>query len=119
MKFKNLLLILISVPTIFFGQQLSRKILDYEKLKIVEVYCDSSTIIDLERAMVAINEYQSERGVEISKSIFDKNQSCPQIFEVYAYSLFRNGKWFEGIDILEKGIELFGAAPELIKEDQR
>jgi hypothetical protein len=115
MKFKNLLLILISVPTIFFGQQLSRKVLDYEKLKIVEVYCDSSTIIDLERAMVAINEYQSERGVEISKSIFDKNQFCPQIFEVYAYSLFRNGKWFEGIDILEKGIELFGAAPELIK----
>ncbi|MBL7936192.1 MAG: hypothetical protein JNM51_10350 [Bacteroidia bacterium] len=116
MKFKSLLLILISVPTIFFGQQLSRKILDYEKLKIVEVYCDSSTIIDLERAMVAIDGYQSERGVEISKSIFDKNQSCPQIFEVYAYSLFRNGKWFEGIDILEKGIELFGAVPELIKK---
>ena len=116
MKFKTLLLIFIAQSSIFFGQQLSRKIFDYESLKIKEVYCDSATLVILDKAITAMDEYQSELAVEISKSIFDKNQSCQQVYEVYGTSLFRNGKWFEGIDIIEKGIELFGAAPELVKK---
>jgi hypothetical protein len=116
MKCEILLSILIVQSTIFLGQNLNRKNFDYESLKIKEVYCDSITIVDLDRAIVAVDDYRSGLAVEISKSIFDRNQSCQEIFEVYGTCLFRNGKWFEGIDIIEKGIEFFGAAPELIKK---
>lgn len=110
----NIFLLLLSTTS--FAQTLTRKNYDYSKLKFDTISkCDEKIIAKLESALNSIAENNSSTAVNISKRIYQSNKNCPQIFDVYGYSQFRNGQWFEGIEIIENGIEKFGKIPELIK----
>lgn len=115
MKLK-LFLILLILPLLTFSQKLQRKVFDYEKLKS-ENFTECNEIItkELETALLSIQENNSANAVILSKKIYDSKNDCFQIFDTYGYSLFRSGEWFEGIEVIEKGIEKFGSVPELIK----
>lgn len=115
MKLK-LFLILLILPLLTFSQKLQRKVFDYEKLKS-ENFTECNEIItkELETALLSIQENNSTNAVTLSKKIYDSKNDCFQIFDTYGYSLFRSGEWFEGIEVIEKGIEKFGSVPELIK----
>lgn len=115
MKLK-LFLVLLILPLLAFSQKLQRKVFDYEKLKS-ENFTECNEIItkELETALLSIQENNSANAVILSKKIYDSKNDCFQIFDTYGYSLFRSGEWFEGIEVIEKGIEKFGSVPELIK----
>jgi hypothetical protein len=112
----SLLFVLALLPALLFSQKLTRKVFDYDKL-ISEnfVACDENTIKELGNSFIAIEQNDSKEAVSISKKIYDTKKDCYQVFEVYGFSLFRSGEWFQAIEIIESGIEKFGSVPELIK----
>lgn len=115
MKVKYLLILTI-LPLIGFSQTYKRTFFEYEKLKIDSVsICNEEVLLNLEKSFVALQENNSNNSVKIAKQEYDNNKNCPEVFEVYGYSLFRSGEWFEGIEIIEKGIDKFGSNPNLIK----
>ncbi len=115
MKPSQLLLFLL-LPFVIFSQKLQRNVFEYEKLKSDNfIVCDETTNKQLESALLKISENNSTSAVAISKKIFDTNNNCFGTFETYGFALFRNGQWFEGIQIIEDGIKKFGSVPELIK----
>lgn len=97
------------------SQEFKRKSFDYEKLAKEYTSCNNDILIELDKAMTAVQEYNSAKAVKLSKATFEKNKNCPEIYETYGFSLFRSGEWLEGVDIVEKGIEKFGSVPSLIK----
>lgn len=106
---------------LFFAMQFSnaqsfkRKKFDYSKMQNENISnCDTDVLNELQSALIQIEQLQSEQAVLASEKIFQKTQQCPQIYEVYGWSLFRNGKWLEGLDIIEKGLDKFGSNPDLI-----
>jgi tetratricopeptide (TPR) repeat protein len=110
------LIILAILPFIVYSQTYKRNIFEYEKLKIDTISnCNKEVLENLEKSFVALQENNSNYAVKIAKQEYEKIKNCPQVFEVYGYSLFRSGEWFDGIEILEKGIEKFGSNPNLIK----
>ncbi|GEM_PF-2022883 len=115
MKLKILFLIL-ALPSLTYSQKLNRNVFVYDKLNTENfVECDENLKKELESSLIAIQENNSSDAVEIAQKIYDVDKGCYQIYEVYGTALFRSGQWFEGIDIIEKGIEKFGSVPELIK----
>lgn len=115
MKFKFSLALLI-LPLLTFSQKLQRNVFQYEKLKSDHfTQCDEIVTKELEKAILSIQENNSPNAVAISKKIYENKKDCFLAFDTYGYSLFRSGEWFEGIEIIEKGIEKFGSVPELIK----
>lgn len=115
MKFK-ILIILTILPFLVFSQKLKRNTFEYEKLKTEKfVECDENLKKELELSFIAIQENKSAEAVKIAKKTYNNNKDCYQVFEAYGYALFRSGEWFEGIEIIEKGIQKFGSVPELIK----
>lgn len=99
-----------------FSQKLERNVFQYDKLeKDTYVKCDENINKELESSYINIQKNSSAAAVTIAKQLYDKNNDCFETFDVYGYALFRSGEWFEGIDIIEKGIEKFGSVPELIK----
>jgi tetratricopeptide (TPR) repeat protein len=112
----GLFFLMILAPTILFSQAFKRKTFDYASLKPdTTAACSPDVLAQLENSFKAIEENNSRQAVKLSKTVFNTTKGCPQVYEVYGYSLFRSGEWFEGIDIIEKGIEKFGGIPELIK----
>ncbi len=112
----KILIILIILPILVFSQKLKRNTFEYEKLTTENfIECDESIKRELEASFIAIQENNSAEAVKIAKKMYDNNNDCFQVYETYSYSLFRNGKWFEGIEIIENGIQKFGSVPELIK----
>lgn len=110
------LIILTILPFIGFSQTYKRNFYEYEKLKIDTISnCNEEILLNLEKSFVFLQENNSNNAVKIARQEYEKSKNCPQVFEVYGYSLFRSGEWFEGIEILEKGIEKFGSNPNLIK----
>jgi len=110
------IIVLTFLPFICLAQDYKRNIFDYENLKLDTIsVCDEDVLQILEKSFIALEENNSKNAVKIAKQEFDKDQNCPEIFEVYGYSLFRSGEWFEGIEIVEKGIEKFGSNPNLIR----
>lgn len=115
MKLK-LLPLFLSFPLFLFSQKFQRNIFEYEKLKSDHfAECDNNTSKELQNILVKIEKNKSSSAVSISQKLYENKNDCFGIFEIYGYSLFRNGKWLEGIDIIEKGIQKFGSVPELIK----
>ncbi len=113
---EKLILILIILPTLCFSQNYKRNTFEYNKLKIDTVsVCDNDVLTNLEKSFIALQENNSKEAVKLAKMVYNQNKNCPQIFEVYGYSLFRSGEWFEGIVIIESGINKFGRIPNLIK----
>jgi tetratricopeptide (TPR) repeat protein len=99
-----------------FSQKLERNIFQYNQLeKDTYSKCDENINKELESSYIKIQENRSADAVKITKQLYDKNNDCFEIFDAYGYALFRSGEWFEGIDIIEKGIKKFGSVPELIK----
>lgn len=113
---EKLIIILTLISTISYSQEFKRQTFDYDKLKFDTIsVCDKSILNELEKSFNALQKNNSNEAVKISKSIYNQNKNCPQIFEIYGYSLFRSGEWFEGVEIIETGINKFGKIPELIK----
>ena len=77
--------------------------------------CDDDVLQSLRGCMELLQGNNSKAAVDASAKLFEKHQQCPQSYETYAICLFRSGDWFKGIEILECGIEKFGALPYLIK----
>lgn len=108
------------LPLLSMSQEFTRNTFDYESLESENFpECDEKTILNLENSFVAISQNNSAAAVENAKNVYDVNKNCPQVFEVYGFSLFRNGKWFEGLEIIEEGIRKFGSVPELIKRKSK
>lgn len=115
MKLK-LLLLFLSFSLLCFSQKLQRNVFEYEKLKSDNfVTCDETVNKEQEIIVTKLEENNSTSAVALSKKLYENKNNCFGTFEIYGYSLFRNGQWFEAIDIIEKGIQKFGSVPELIK----
>lgn len=113
---QRLILTLLFIVTNTYSQEYKRNSFDYEKLKMDTIaVCDDSVLTELTKSFKALDENNSKEAVRIAKAIYIQNTNCPQVFEVYGYSVFRSGEWFEGIEIIENGINKFGKIPELIK----
>lgn len=109
-------ILLTILPFLSFSQEFTRKTFEYEKLKSENFEsCSDKINKDLEKSLIAIKQNNSKLAVNNAINIYNISKDCYQIYDVYAYSLFRNGKWFEGIEIIEEGIRKFGSVPELIK----
>lgn len=107
---------LIFITFLAFSQKLERNVFQYDQLK-KDTYlkCDENINKELESSYLKIQENNSADALKIAKQLYDKNNDCFEIFDAYGYALFRSGEWFEGIAIIEKGINKFGSVPELIK----
>lgn len=115
MKIKLTLLIAF-LPILSFSQELKRTTFDYDKLNSENFpNCNDSINQVLNISLIAIDENKSEFAIKNASELYALRKDCYEIYDVYAYALFRNGKWFEGIDIIEEGINKFGSVPELIK----
>ncbi|MCC9019065.1 tetratricopeptide repeat protein [Flavobacterium lipolyticum] len=115
MKLKFLLLFL-SLTLYSFSQKLQRNVFEYEKLKSDNFnLCDEAAKKEQKNILRKLEENNSTNAVVLSKKLYETKNDCFGTFEIYGYSLFRNGQWLEGIDIIEKGIAKFGSVPELIK----
>jgi len=109
-------LILIASPSLLFSQEFKRNSFEYEKINSEKfAHCDDSISLIIEESYVAIEQNKSSFAVTNSENLYNNNKSCYEIFDIYGFSLFRNGKWLEGIEIIEEGISTFGSVPELIK----
>ena len=99
------------------GQDYSRKQFDYYKLEEkATAGCTDDVSKQVEESMSFVDDNNSERGIAISKALFDKGEAtaCPNLYAAYGNALFRNGQWEEGVSVLEQGIEKYGSNPELI-----
>ena len=94
--------VLVLLPFICFSQKYERNFYDYEKLKLDTLsVCDEEVLQSLENAFVLLQENNSNEALKIAKIEFEKSNNCPQVFEIYGYSLFRNGQWFQGVELLD------------------
>lgn len=97
------------------SQTFTRKQFDYSKIEEKNYTdCDTATLMELELALQQIDNLQSKQSAITAQKVFDKNTTCPQVYEVYAWSLFRSGEWEKSIEIVESGIDKFGKNPDLI-----
>lgn len=116
MRCTTVALALLIFPFLGFSQQqFKRKKFDYKIPDHNFIHCNDSLAVLTDNAMIAIEQRQSFKAVDLSKTLYNQNKSCPEIFDTYGYSLFRNGQWMEGIAIIEEGIEKFGPEPGLVK----
>lgn len=97
------------------SQNLNRKEFNYNQLKKEFTTCENAILIELDKSINYIQKNNSEKAVESSKQVFDSNPNCYEVYDIYALSLFRNGKLMEGIKIIDEAIEKFGSIPDLIK----
>ena len=110
------LLLLTFIPVLAFSQKYKRNTFKYEKMQSENfAECDEAAKSVLEKSLVAIEENNSTFAVSNAKVVYDGNKDCFMVYDIYGYSLFRNGQWFEGLEIIEAGIEKFGAVPNLIE----
>lgn len=111
-----ILLFIAALPQLVGAQDFTRKTFNYDSLPSEDfTSCNDGLLAELEYCFQAISNNNSDLAVQKSKPLFEANKDCYQSYEVYGFSLFRNGKWYEGLDIIEQGIETFGSVPELIK----
>lgn len=121
MKFQVCLLFLL-LPTCIFSQMLHRKKLDYTKVAKDYDICDTTMMKSIERAYQDIENNKSNQAVMAGKKIYESYNAkgkCANVFELYGYALFRNGKWLEGVKIIEDGISKFGMVPALLTRRAR
>ncbi len=98
------------------AQEYKRNTFDYVNLASENFpECNDDTYETLDKSLQAIQQNQSKFAVSNSEQVYNSNKDCFAVYDVYGYSLFRNGKWFEGLQIIEEGIKKFGSVPELIK----
>ncbi len=111
-----LFLISLFITTNVFCQKYQKTIFDYEKMKLDTLSkCDDVMFQKLQSILETIENNNSSIAVKTSKELFSNNTTCPEIYEIHGYALFRSGEWLEGNEIIEKGILKFGKIPGLIK----
>lgn len=112
----KLIIVLIALPFLSFSQKYKRKTFNYEKLKSkTSIECGESIIQQLEKSFIALDQNNSDFAVQNAKEVYENEKDCYHVYEAYSYALFRNGKWFESVEIIEDGIKKLGSVPELIK----
>ena len=115
MNIKTALLFII-LPFLSISQKFSRNTFEYTELQSENFeVCDDNINLNLEKSLTAIKQNSSKFAVTNAADIYKDNKECYAVYDVYGYALFRNGKWFEGLDIIEAGINKFGSVPELIR----
>ncbi|HLP63886.1 hypothetical protein [Flavobacterium sp.] len=97
------------------SQNFIRKTFNYNQIEKEITLCDEKTVSELENSVNFIKMNNSDAAVASSKKIVVANPDCYEAHNVYAMSLFRNGKLIEGINTIDEAIEKFGSVPELIK----
>lgn len=98
------------------AQNYQRKQFDYAKIEEKPLpECEKAVLEQLDLAMRQIEQQQSAVAVKTTEQIFNNTKNCAQVYDAYAWSLFRNGKWAEAVDIIEQSIEKFGKNPNLIE----
>ncbi len=99
-----------------WAQNYSRKQFDYAKMEEKPLpECEKEVFAQLDLAHSQIEQQQSASAVKTTEQLFKKFKNCPQVHDAHAWSLFRNGKWTEAIDIIEQAIEKFSKSPYLIE----
>jgi tetratricopeptide (TPR) repeat protein len=112
---KILCLIFVAINLLANAQTFTRRTFDYTTLEKNSAGCNQEMLHKLNDALIAISQNNSGQAVTVSKSIYDNDKSCPDIYEVYGESLFRNGQLLEGIGVIEDGIDKFGSNTGLIQ----
>ncbi|TRW24356.1 hypothetical protein FMM05_11025 [Flavobacterium zepuense] len=116
MKVTVILPALLLCSLLCFSQQpFKRKVLEYKTPETNFIHCNDSLMALADNALAAIDENNSAKAVLSSKAVYDKNKTCPEIYDAYGYSLFRNGLWTDGVAVIEAGVEKFGPEPGLVK----
>ncbi len=114
------ILILTFIPFLSLSQKYKRNTFKYDKLPSENfAQCDETTNSLLDNSLLAIEQNNSAFAVANSKKVYETNKDCFFVFDTYGYALFRNGKWFEGLEIIEEGIKKFGSVPQLIERKYR
>lgn len=111
---KKILCLAIAITGFANAQTFTRRTFDYKALEKNSIGCGEFILRQLDDAIVAINNNNSERAIAISRNIYDQDKSCPEIYGVYGESLFRNGQLLEGVAVIEAGIDKFGSNIDLI-----
>lgn len=115
MNIKTALLFII-LPFLSISQKFSRNTFEYTELQSENFeVCDDNINLNLEKSLTAIKQNSSKFAVTNAEDIYKVNKECYAVYDVYGYALFRNGKWFEGLEIIEAGINKFGSVPVLIR----
>lgn len=112
---KSLCLFVTAVALTMQAQTFTRRTFDYRSLEKNTAACTDAIRLDLDAALTAIQQNNSAQAVSLSKSVYDADKSCPDIYAVYGESLFRNGRLLEGIGIIDDGIDKFGSDANLIR----
>ena len=99
-----------------FGEEFTRTRFEYETMpKKPYQGCDYAELRSIRLALRQVEQLESKQGVATSKGIFLSTKKCPEVFDAYAWSLFRSGEWLEGINMIDEGIRTFGSYPDLIR----
>ncbi|NNT71543.1 hypothetical protein HKT18_04855 [Flavobacterium sp. IMCC34852] len=110
------LILLTNISNTIFSQPFKRTVFDYKQLPYSYAKCDDTVLAELDKAINAVNQYNSSEAVLIAKAIYDTHENCTESHLIYGMSLFRNGKVLEGLEIIDKAISKFGSFPDLIKQ---
>jgi len=65
-------------------------------------------------ALANIERFQSDIAVKIMSDAMSSYPPHPLIFNIYSWSLFRNGQRMKSIEVIDKGIKLFGPYINLV-----
>lgn len=113
---KKLLFLLTILPIWSNAQEFKRKNFEYNPTKIDTISdCTATVNGKLDEAYNALEQNKSSDALSILQSLSPGSTDCPEYYEVKGFSIFRNGDWLKGIETIEKGIDLYGSQPELIK----
>ena len=111
-----LLLFLLYLVPGAFAEELTRTRFEYETMaKKPYESCDSAQIKRIQLALQQVDQSQSKQGVATARDVYSLTKKCPQVYDAYAWSLFRSGELLEGINVIDEGIRAFGSYPDLIR----
>lgn len=110
------LILLTNISNTIFSQTYKRTVFNYKQLPYNYTKCDDTVLTELDKAINAVNQYNSSEAVLIAKTIYETHENCTESHLIYGMSLFRSGKVLEGLEIIDKAISKFGSFPDLIKQ---
>ncbi|MFN6943934.1 MAG: tetratricopeptide repeat protein [Cytophagaceae bacterium] len=98
-----------------FSQDFERKAYNYDTLTLSESPgCDDQQFDLLQQVYSKLEEGKSKQAVILAKKFYQGEGSCIYMHEAYGWSLFRSGEWLQGVEVLDKAIDLLGGHPDLV-----
>ena len=99
-----------------FGGDFTRTRFEYETMaKKAYQACDAAQLKAAQLALGQVDQLQSRAGLATAKELYGVTKKCPQVYDAYAWSLFRSGEWLESINVIDEAIRTFGPYPELVR----